>query len=47
MKNAEPRMIERSLLLPVSGEDRTWNSRKMGISDDDRDLGVEVAVLEN
>jgi hypothetical protein len=26
--------------------DRTWNPRKMGISDDDRDLGVALAVLE-
>ena len=26
--------------------DRTWNPRKMGISDDDRDLGVAVAILE-
>jgi len=26
--------------------DRTWNPRKMGISDDDHDLGVAVAILK-
>ena len=41
-----PEQLSESRFLNIV-VDRTWNSRKMGVADDNRDLGVAVAILEN